>query len=260
MNLRIPLLVVIALLSALWLFSCDGDTVTDSDTGGNGDQPADFSHRDNPGSSALDLLTDENFDRLVVEVQFMPGAEPTSESLSNLREFLEERLHKSSVDILDPTEIPSGEQESYTADEVRDLEEEHREVYSEDNTLALYAIILDGEFSQGNVLGIAYYNTSMAIFNETVRSVSGGVGQPSGTAVESTVLLHEAGHLMGLVNNGVDPQSEHHDEENGAHCTEDDCLMYFAVRTTDFFANLFGGTVPELSEFCIEDLQAAGGR
>ncbi|MCC5913569.1 MAG: hypothetical protein JJU46_04265 [Balneolaceae bacterium] len=190
----------------------------------------------------------------------MSGAEPTSESLSNLREFLEERLNKSSVDILDPKEIPPSGQESYTTDEIRDLEHEHRESYSEDGTLVLYAMIVDGEFSNGNVLGIAYYNTSMAIFSETVGSVSGGIGQPSQATVESIVLLHEAGHLMGLVNNGVEPQSDHHDEENGAHCDVEECLMYFAVRTTDFFANLFGGSIPELDEFCIEDLQAAGGR
>lgn len=43
-------------------------------------------------------------------------------------------------------------------------------------------------------------------------------------------------------------------------CDENCCLICFSVHTTDFFANLFGGNVPEPGEVCLADLQTAGGR
>lgn len=232
---------------------------SDQSTGidnGNDQSHTDFNHKLSPGSSNEAFITDNVYDQLVVEIQYMPGAEPRSASIENLRDFLELHLEKTSVTILGPHEIPSGGQEAYSANDVRALEEEHRENFTEGSTLASYAIFLDGEFSTRNVLGIAYYNTSTAYFGETISRISGGVGQPSRTAIETTVFNHEYGHLMGLVNNGTEMQHDHHDSENGAHCTVQECLMYFSVNTTDFFANLFGGNIPELDDFCIADIEA----
>lgn len=93
------------------------------------------------------------------------------------------------------------------------MEKEHREHFTEGTTLASYIIFLDGEFSTSNVLGIAYYNTSTAYFHETIDRISGGLGQPSRTKIESTVFAHEFGHLMGLLNNGTDTQDDHHDSK-----------------------------------------------
>jgi hypothetical protein len=256
----------LTLIIAFTFYSCDSGTVTDATdpngSGGNGGGNGQFSfnHEQNPGTSALEFLKDDDFQDLVVQIQYMEGNAPTGQAIQYLEEFLEERLHKSSITILEPEMIPAAGQSSYTAAEVRDLEREHRSEFTEEGLLAAYFIILDGEFDQGNVLGIAHFNTSMALFGETIRSASGGVGQPSRSTVETIVMQHEVGHIIGLVNNGVEMQSDHQDEENGKHCDVEECLMYFAVRTTDFFANLFGGTIPELDEQCIADLQAAGGR
>jgi hypothetical protein len=233
--------------------SCDPSTGVDDD---NDQAPADFNHKLAPGSSNEAFITDNEFDQLIVEIQYMPGAEPRSASIENLRDFLELHLDKSSVTILDPREIPSGGQESYSASDVRALEDEHRENFTDGTTLASYAIFLDGEFEVRNVLGIAYYNTSTAYFGETIARISGGVTQPSRTEIESTVFNHEYGHLMGLVNNGTEMQEDHHDSENGAHCTEQECLMYFSVNTTDFFANLFDDSIPQLDDFCVADIEA----
>lgn len=245
-------------LMLLTIYSCDTGTVTDPGDNGNGSFS--YNHQQNPGATAEDFLTDDEFQNLVLQIQYMEGYAPNAEALDNLRSFLEERLNKTSITIMEPESIPPGGQSSYTATDVRDLEEEHRSEFSEEGTLAAYLLILDGEFSTSNVLGIAYYNTSMALFGETIEGTSGGLNQPSKTVVETIVMRHEVGHIIGLVNNGVDMQSDHQDEEHGKHCDVNDCLMYYAVRTTDFFANLTGGTIPELDEQCVADLQAAGGK
>ncbi|PSQ81006.1 MAG: hypothetical protein BRD41_03875 [Bacteroidetes bacterium QS_1_63_11] len=109
-------------------------------------------------------------------------------------------------------------------------------------------------------MGIAYYNTSMAFFGKTIDEITGGLNQPSREKVEATVFRHEFGHNLGLVNNGIPPQQEsHHDEENGAHCTNEQCVMYYAIETTDFFSNVFDGTILTFEQFCTEDMAAQDG-
>lgn len=242
-------------LSILFLlfFSCDSQPtqVEDNDLDNGGDF---FTHTDNPGASAEDFLREDHFAELIVEIQYMPGYRPTDIALDELRVFLENHLNKTII-IPDPEEIPSGEREQYSANEIRDLEEEYRQHYSAGNSLASYNLFVDGEFDTQNVLGIAYYNTSNAYFGKTIHDVSDSPPlNPPREKIEGTVLRHEYGHLLGLVDNGTDMQEEH--QENGAHCSEEECVMYATVNTADFFANLFDDTIPDLDDFCLSDIQA----
>ncbi|MEX2601503.1 MAG: hypothetical protein WD355_07645 [Balneolaceae bacterium] len=243
------------ILLLLFAMSCDT-------TSTNSDDPEEihYSETENPGMSNLDFLTNETFNRLILEIDYMPGMRPTDAAIDSLEEFLAKWLQKTEIIIQVPTEIPSGGQEEYSADDIRDLEAEHRDTRTdvEEGTLTSYNIFVDGSYDSGNVLGIAYYNTSNAYFGETIHNVSGSPPlNPSREKVEATVLRHEYGHLLGLVNNGTEMQSSHQDSGNGRHCTEENCLMYYAVETTDFFANLFDGSIPELDAYCESDVRAA---
>lgn len=235
-----------------------------SGPGENNPQP--YSHQVNPGASANDFLADSSFTDLVIEIDYMEGYEPNSEALDSLKSFLEQRLKKTSVTINEPTVIPAEGQNSYSANEIRALEEQHRDNYTsstESNQLTAYMIIVDGEYNESNVLGIAYYNTSNAFFGGAFDEASGGIGQASRYLVEATSYRHEFGHLFGLVNienSGTEMQQDHQDEENGHHCDNDQCLMYYAVETTDFFGQLTGEEIPSLDANCIADLQANGGK
>lgn len=230
---------------------------------GNDGEEEPYSHVRNPGRSANDFLADTAFTGLVVEVDYMVGFEPNAQALDSLRAFLEQRLNKTSVTILEPTEIPAGGQATYTANEVRALEEEHRDELTEGTTLAAYMIVVDGKYAQNDVLGIAYYNTSSAFFGAAYDQASGGIGQPSRLRMEATSFQHEFGHLFGLVaieGSGTDMQTEHQDEENGHHCDNDQCLMYYAMESTDLFGSFFEGEIPPLDQNCIDDLRANGGK
>ena len=241
-------------ISAL-LFGCSNSGGSNGGSGGN-----EFSSTQNVGDSANDFLSASNYSSLVIEVDYVEGFQPTQAALNNLRTFLQNRLNKTSISISLDDEIPSPGNSPYSAQEVFDVEKEYRDTYTEGNTLAAYFIILDGQFEQENVLGFAYFNTSMALLGGTIENNSGGLSQPSRETVETTVLQHEFGHILGLVGNGTPAVQDHQDEANGAHCDVDTCLMYFAVRTSDFTSNLMGGNVPELDSQCIQDLQANGGK
>ncbi len=177
---------------------------------------------------------------------------------------MEERLNKQNISLSTPTQIDAESQSSYSSNDVRAIEEEYRDNYTEagSSTLHVYFLVVDGEFGQNpNVLGIAYWNTSVAFFGETIANASGTPPTaPTREKVESTVFRHEFGHNMGLVGIGTPHISSHTDHQNGeSHCSTDGCLMEPAIETANFFEN-FSGEVPELDQLCIEDLQANGGK
>lgn len=77
--------------------------------------------------------------------------------------------------------------------------------------------------------------------------------------VEQSVMKHEVGHILGLVNLGAPMQTNHQDAEHGKHCINENCLMYWATETGNFISNLTGSSPPQLDANCIADLRANGG-
>ena len=209
-------------------------------------------------------LSASKYENLVVEVQYVNGYKPTSSSIANMQSFLRTRLNKPGGITVHYKEIEGLNKSAYSAQDIRDLEEEQRTKYPEEPELAAYIVFLDKPYSEnsGNnqTLGIAYAPTSMAIFEKTIQELSGGIGQPSTEKLETSVVNHEFGHVLGLVNNGTPLTSDHHDESHGAHCDNEECLMYWSVETSDFVSNLLGSSIPELDQACIDDLKANGGK
>jgi predicted Zn-dependent protease len=199
-----------------------------------------------------------------VEIDYMPGYEPNAEALDSLKAFFEQRLHKNSITIKEPTQIESRNQASYSANDVRNIESEERSTFSEGDTLAAYFMIVDGDYSQRDLMGIAYYNTSNAFFGPAYDEASSGPGSISRYRVEAISFRHEFGHLFGLVdipNSGTEMQEPHRDQEHGNHCDNDQCLMYYATQTTDLIGNTVGDQeITPLDANCIADLRANGGR
>jgi hypothetical protein len=245
MKIRIATL-VIALLASV---SCDrGPTAADSG----------YSHTRAPGASSADLITGREFNRLVVEIVHMPGHAPSDFALQQLATFLNRWLDKAEVVMGTPRQIPAGGRQTYSAQDIRALEAEHRTLFSDPatGTLATFAVVVDGAHTDANVLGIAYYNTSTAYFGATIGRISGGLLQPSRRDVEATIWRHEYGHLMGLVDIGTPMQQPHRDHPNGAHCTETTCVMHHAFNNADLLANLLGQDTPDLDAFCQADVRA----
>ncbi len=216
------------------------------------------------GTSAFELLNDLEYDRLFVEIMYMEGHAPTSESIENLQEYLQSVVRKpNGIDIIQK-EISAGKQDSYSVDDIRNIEDENRELFNSETYMAISYIFLDGEYSGNSgdvkVLGVAYYNTSMAVFQETVIDNSGGLTQPSRTKLESTIINHELGHILGLVNNGTPMVEDHMDDQHGNHCDNSNCLMNYSVETTDIVENLIGNSIPELDQNCKHDLSSNGGK
>ncbi|MFB6272650.1 MAG: hypothetical protein ABEL51_07125 [Salinibacter sp.] len=237
------------------------DPTDPSDDPGDDGTTVQFDSEAPPGDSARSFLSDRRFTVLSLEVDYMKGYKPTPDALDSLKTALNRHLSKSSIHIPSPTQIPAAGSGPYSDEDVRSLEDQHRNHYTraESDTLWAHFLIVDGKYADGNVVGIAYYNTSMAFFGQTIDEISGGLNQPSQRKVEATVFRHEFGHNLGLVNNGIPMQQDHQDDPNGHHCTKDQCVMYYAIETTDFFSNLVDRSIPAFKQFCTEDMEAQDG-
>lgn len=215
-------------------------------------------HNRGVGSSANELLSAGKFKSLKVEIQYMPGFAPDAGALNHLQAFLSANLNKPEGISIVTKEIPGSSKGTLTANEVHEIEKSNRSAFTENSQIAVYILYTNGNFSENNVLGVAYRNTSAAIFGKKIHDNSGGLGQVSRTKLEATVLEHEVGHLLGLVDIGTPMQTAH--KANGNHCNNQNCLMYYASETTDVLGFLLTGNIPSLDANCTADLRANGGR
>ncbi len=217
-------------------------------------------HLRSTGSSAKEMLTDSIFKSLKIEVHYMPGAEPDSVALVNLKKFLAKHLHKPGGITITSSEVPASADSVFNLQDVMTLEEQNRKQFSTNNELAVYVLYVNGNYNNHQTLGYAYRNTSIVMFGSHIRANSDRYKKPGRSYLETRVLQHEFGHLMGLVNVGTTAQDDHHDQEQGAHCTNKFCLMYHLADTNDYPLVLTKGTPPALDKACLADLRANGGK
>ncbi len=79
-----------------------------------------------------------------------------------------------------------------------------------------------------NVLGIHITGTTqIVIFKDLIKNIEENENQWVALYSEQSVLVHEVGHALGMVNNGLSMVSQHQDEDHGDHCSNDQCVMYW---------------------------------
>jgi hypothetical protein len=219
----------------------------------------------NVGASANDLLSDTTFSSLVVEVVYVEGFEPSQTAISNFVSFLENRTFKPDGISVQKRAISSPGLTPYTNQEIVDIEDANRLLFNNSNQIVVWAFFADGASANntdsGVVLGTAYRNTSFVIYQETIQQLTSGTITNTTPILESTVITHEFGHILGLTNLGTPLQTNHEDLEHPKHCNIESCLMYWkAENGNGAMSMISGGSIPQLDAQCIADLQANGGK
>lgn len=224
-----------------------------------------YSHLKEVGYSARDILSNEKFTDIFVEILYVKDFKPSNEVLASFKNFISERTFKSNINI-ETKLIDIPLESSYSINKIRSIEDENRTKFSNENELAIFILYLNGASSNNEedslILGTAYRNTSFVIFKETIDSFSdSNLFGEKNTILESTIVRHEFSHLLGLVNVGTPIIENHHDSANGAHCTSENCLMYYKMERMNTVVNFFDQEkIPELDAFCLQDLRSNGGR
>lgn len=179
---------------------------------------------------------------ILLEVDYAAGAEPFTRSSLITRDPWElfrvnfERVllqgtagrrlvYPSSLSAMQKLTDANGA--DFTTEQILNLAAKHRTQASTKTRPTFYALWLNGYYrddsgQRRDVLGVSIGETSvMALFKPVIGSGA------SAQYVEQTTLIHELGHALGLVNNGIVALSPHHDQAHGAHCTNADCVMYW---------------------------------
>ena len=233
-------------------------------SGGDDFKSGAYSYKSKIGSSARDILSDEKFTDLIIEVLYVDGYKPQAETLKSLELFINERTYKSSVKT-DVRLISITKKDTYSIDDVRAIEDDHKLLFTNENQIVITALFLNGKSSSDKdnsvILGTAYRNTSFVIFEEAIQYSTSLFFGPSRRILETSVILHEFCHLLGLVNVGTAMVDNHQDKDNGYHCNNQKCLMYYQEENNFNPANWRDKIqVPQLDAFCLADLRANGGK
>ncbi|MDY7393712.1 membrane metalloprotease [Aureibaculum sp. 2210JD6-5] len=247
-------------LVSLSIISCSKEENSD---GIPGDPTA--ANKKSTGSSSNELLSSTTFTSLIVELAYVEGYKPTQPAINNFKSFLQQHIYKPDGITVQMKTIPSTGNSPYTVQEIIAIEDAHRTQYNSGSKIAVWAFFADGESASNSgskvVLGSAYRNTSFVIFEETIHGYSDSPLEPDRDVLETTVINHELGHILGLTNLGTALQSNHEDNTHPKHCNVEDCLMYWSAETGDGIANLVsGGVAPQLDAQCMADLKANGGK
>lgn len=253
------------LISILLFFVVLGCSKDDTINNDNNEGINTSINRQPVGSSANDLLSDFRYNSLMVEIVYVEGFEPTATTLSNFETFLQSRLNKPNGINIEKRAIASPGKEVYTIEDIANIEREQRQNYNTNDQMAVWVFFTDGKSSQDSnnslVLGSAYWNTSFVIYQETIHDLTNSPFEPNRSLVETTVINHEFGHILGLTNLGSPMQVNHEDADHPKHCDVDSCLMYWSAELSVGMDTLMGmSSAPQLDEQCIADLRANGGK
>ena len=206
------------------------------------------------GESANDILSNDSFDKLLIEIAFVSGFRPTTEAMADFTDFLRQHTFKQNIEII-YTELDSPDEEDLTLQEIFDLEKENRTAYNDGKTLAIYIYFADApsegdEEDEGLVtLGAVFKNTSMVIHEVTARKLAAQSALISNADVETATLNHEFGHLFGLVNLGTDMVNPHEDADAENHCDVQGCLMRAELQ----FGSPVGKSAMSTAKIAYED-------
>jgi hypothetical protein len=214
------------------------------------------------GSLARDYLTAAPYTSMFVEVDHIQGQAPDQAALDLLRARLLERCDKpGGITIQVDDAIADPGITTWRLSDIQAVEAAHRDAYSSGSTAVLYFLYVDGgsEWDSGSskVLGVSHTGSSICMFKESMQgSVTVLI---TGQVIERAVLVHEAGHNLGLVDNGTPMVVNHEDASHQAHDVDSSCVMFWAVETS-LVSQLLGTIPDQFDARCIEDARAAGGR
>jgi hypothetical protein len=100
--------------------------------------------------------------------------------------------------------------------------------------IVAYVLYLNGVYSTNDdALGLAYGASSIAIFKEKIDNAAipiWATNQVDNTDYEKSVLIHEFGHLLAMVNIGYESERNHEDTHKH-HCKNERCVMFYSIET-----------------------------
>ncbi len=225
------------------------------------------------------LIRSAPYAALALEIDSVPGQEPVPGMADEVAAALETIVAKpGGVTTVEDGDLASqGDDHAWSFSELNTLAGDTFDLEVPADTIKIHVLFVDGHYDGDEpgrrVLGIAWGHKSIVMFKQSLTaSCNGGLNallnaatrQAVCAAAETSVLTHEIGHLLGLVDNGLAMVQPHRDPDpaHGAHDASDACVMYWAYQGEEAVdlmreAVLGGSTsVPSFDAACLDDVAA----
>ena len=200
------------------------------------------------GSFAPAILQPSLSSEVVVEVRTQSGAAPQQASIDHLTTVLRNVTGKT-VTVAGGPGIGGGAQD-WSADGLRSTGDGG--AAQGNGRAVLHLLFVHGTFGgDTSVLGVSVRGDVAAVFLDQVSASSTPLVGSSG--IETAVVTHEVGHLMGLVDLFL--HTGRQDPDHPGHSTDTKSVMYWAVESNLVSQLLQGGPPSNFDSADLADLQ-----
>lgn len=199
-----------------------------------------------------DFLTSKKYHKLEIEILYTAGCEPDKDSIAFLSSQILHYCHKETVQIFQyEISLITSNNISKVAifpvfsgiwfqGNLANFKNRFSQLETHSDILVLHILYVPGiPIDDPAAIGEAFAFDSFVVFKPRIQ-----------ISWEKGVLLHELGHIFGLVDHGSKVVKDHRDSLHPAHCSNAKCAMFWCIDDTD---RLF-------DEDCRNDLYAAGAK
>jgi hypothetical protein len=191
--------------------------------------------------------------RLVIEVAYVSGRKPTQQALDHLTTILRREVIKPDGIITTiGAQLPDSTS-SYSLADLVGLESKYRHLHSGGSVASIWIAALNGNYAGASgTLGLAFQATAAVLFEDQIHQAANVF--VSAGAIERSVITHETGHLLGLINIGYHSAYDHEDPQHPHHSTYQSSVMYWAIEDTSIATILSGGPPDDFDQYDRADL------
>ncbi len=246
----------------LWLVACSSSQSNSNTDGPTAAQQA-----------VVDTFFSSSLTQLTIEVFYEDGHAPytgnlglggdlwgyTTKSLDALFESFENRTVVVDTQLSQMTAFASQDTDQWTLDALQALAEAQFTPSFTSTEAQLALIFVGGQFAQSDtVLGLHIPGTYYAfVFQEVIDNIS--TTEISKQQIQQAVVVHELGHALGLVHNGLPMVEDHEDDDHPKHTIDENDVMFWAVESSsnvqDFVGGLAGATENLFGPNSLQDAQ-----
>jgi hypothetical protein len=184
--------------------------------------------------------------RLVIEIDVQEGVRVDQGAVDHMVAEVSTYVDKAEGVVLAGGNTFASDRTQWSVGDLRDAAAANRSTFSDDTQVSVHILYVRGglyrDGDQTAAIGVAYSASTVALFPDRWAGLGTLLG--SDRAIERAVLVHEIGHLFGLVNLNYRSDIDHEDPDHPGHSSNRGSVMYYAIEST-LIGQVFSGPPPD---------------